>query len=193
MVLSFLHRTTKTFICCASLKKSYSRVLAEVLQTHSLLAEYLKSCLFKTHFHSLFLHEAAAYLQSFSLCQWLTHMLCTGWCSSSLTWTNPFPTILHLHLGYSGFLFKWWLFFFMFHVVKYAAVPVCCTLNDLQRSLYMKQKLCESWTQNSASCLPIDWPIVKSGPKLKTVKASCCLLQIMYMLFLVYLHFESKA
>lgn len=88
---------------------------------------------FKNSFSSLFLCEATAYPQSFSLCQWLTHMLSASGHSSSLTSTNPFPTILRLHLCYSGFTFKWWLFFFMFHVVKYDAV--CYTLNDLERSL----------------------------------------------------------
>lgn len=133
--LYFLHRTIKKFIHCATLKKSFSRVRDKVLWNHSLLAEYLKSFLvpfFKLIFFPHF-YMSALLIFSLSLCQWLTYMLRTSWCSSSLTWTNPFPSILHLHLGYSAFSFRW-LLFFTFHVVKYDAVPVCYTWKGLQWS-----------------------------------------------------------
>lgn len=141
VVLSFLQRTTKNFIYYVSLKKSFSMVLSNMLQNHFLMAEYSQSFLvafLKLIFLPCF-YMRPLFIFQISLCQQLTQMLCASWCNNSLTWTNPFPAILRLHPSYSGCSSKQWLFF-IFHAVKYDAMPMCCVLNDLQRSVEMKQK-----------------------------------------------------
>ena len=136
VVLAFLHRTTKILIHCVSLKKLFSRVLAKGA-TESFSVDRILQEFPVTFFKLIFFtcsDMRPLLVFRVSLCQWLTHMLRTAGAAvlwPELTLFQPFFTCILATLA----SLKRWLFSFTFHAVKYDAVPVCYTLNDLQRSL----------------------------------------------------------